>query len=104
MARKHRWQDIAPQIIYNGYPEADLLPIEPPKPSERIGSFKLRAEDAGDTLFLFLCREADDEIDPQEYLDRLDRAIADIEHVRDAVSAQLPGHIRKQPPSSSPHQ
>jgi len=36
------------------YPEADLLPIEPPKPTERMGSFKLRAEEAGDTLFLFL--------------------------------------------------
>jgi hypothetical protein len=89
MARKPKWQDIAPQIIYHGYPEADLLPIEPPKPSERIGSFKLRAQEAGDTLFLFLCREADDEIDADEFLRRLDRAITDIEQVRGAVVASI---------------
>ena len=89
MARKPKWQDIAPQIIYHGYPEADLLPIEPPKPSERIGTFKLRAEDAGDTLFWFLCREADDEIDADEFLRRLDRAITDIEQVRGAVVASI---------------
>ena len=103
MARKPKWQDIAPQIIYHGYPEADLLPIEPPHPSERIGEFKLRAEDAGDTLFLFLCREADDEIAPQEYLDRLDRAINDIEHVRDALADVLiNGTGHPSPPADSP--
>lgn len=89
MARSLEWRLLAPQIIYTGYPDVDLLPIEPPKPSERIDAFKRRAEEAGDTLFLFLCREADDEIDPQEYLDRLDRAIADIEHVRDALADML---------------
>ncbi len=86
MARRPNWRTVAPQIIYKGYPEADLLPIDPPKPAERIGAFKLRAEDAGDTLFLFLCREADDEIDAEEFLRRLDRAINDIEHVRNAVA------------------
>lgn len=97
------WRHIAPQIIYHGYPEADLLPIEPPQPTERIGSFKLRAEEAGDTLFLFLCREADDEIDPQEYLDRLDRAIADIEHVRNALADLLTnGTDHPSPPIGSP--
>ena len=99
MARKPKWQDIAPQIIYHGYPEADLLPIEPPKPSERIGTFKLRAEDAGDTLFLFLCREADDEIDADEFLRRLDRAITDIEQVRGAVVASIEVRIRPRAPT-----
>lgn len=86
MARRPSWRTMAPQIIYHGYPEVDLLPIDPPKPSERIASFKLRAEDAGDTLFLFLCREADDDIDAEEFLRRLERAINDIEHVRNAVA------------------
>ncbi|MBK8269890.1 MAG: hypothetical protein IPK83_17000 [Planctomycetes bacterium] len=85
MARKNKWKDLAPLIIYNGYPDSDLLPIDPPKAHERIESFKVRAEEAGDTLFLFLCREADDEIDAYEYLVRLDRAIRDIEQVRFAV-------------------
>lgn len=89
MARRPSWQTMAPQIIYHGYPESDLLPIDPPKPSERIASFKLRAEDAGDTLFLFLCREADDKIDAAEFLRRLDRAINDIEHVRNAVASLI---------------
>lgn len=99
MARKPKWQDIAPQIIYHGYPEADLLPIEAPKPSERIGTFKLRAEEAGDTLFLFLCREADDEIDADEFLRRLDRVITDIEHVRGAVVASTEVGIRPRAPT-----
>lgn len=89
MARKPSWRTVAPQIIYKGYPEADLLPIDPPTPAERIGAFKLRAEDAGDTLFLFLCREADDNIDAAEFLRRLDRAINDIEHVRKAVASLI---------------
>ena len=84
MAKRNRWATAAPRIIYDAYPDQDLLPIEPPKPGETIGAFKLRAEEAGDTLFLFLCREADDEIDAEEYVARLDRAVRDIEAVRQA--------------------
>ncbi len=98
MARKLDWKRFAPQIIYRSYPDADLLSIESPKPTERIDSFKRRAEDAGDTLFLFLCREADDDCaDADEYMRRLDRAIRDIEHVRDAVAELLADHVHKQP-------
>lgn len=86
MAKRDRWATAAPRIIYDAYPDQDLLPIEPPKPGETIGVFKLRAEDAGDTLFLFLCREADDEIDADEYVARLNRASRDIEAVRAAFS------------------
>ncbi len=82
MAKRNRWATTAPRILYESYPDQDLLPIEPPKSSETISQFKLRAEDAGDTLFLFLCREADDEIDAEEYIARLDRAARDIEAVR----------------------
>lgn len=92
------WRSAAAQIIYHAYPDVDLLPIEPPAPGETIASFKTRAEDAGDTLFLFLCREADDDIDPQEYLDRLDRAIRDIEHVRDALADLIVNGPHHPPP------
>jgi hypothetical protein len=82
MAKRNQWPTTAPRILYEAYPDQDLLPIEPPKPGETISQFKLRAEDAGDTLFLFLCREADDEIDAEEFIARLDRAARDIEAVR----------------------
>ncbi|MFH1748252.1 MAG: hypothetical protein ABIG44_14555 [Planctomycetota bacterium] len=84
MSNHTKWSETAPQILYGAYPDHDLLPIEPPKPGETVGAFKLRAEEAGDTLFLFLCREADDEIDADEYIARLDRAMRDIAAVRDA--------------------
>ncbi len=78
------WYETAPQIIYEAYPDHDLLPIEPPQAGEKIGQFKERAENAGDTLFLFLCREADDDIDAREYVARLNRAIQDIQIVQEA--------------------
>ena len=84
MNAENDWRERSPEMIYEAYPDHDLLPIEPPKPGEKIGDFKVRAEDAGDTLFLFLCREADDEIDAREYVRRLDRAIGDIQRVRRA--------------------
>jgi hypothetical protein len=84
MAKHDRWVETAPRILYEAYPDQDLLPIEPPQPGETIAKFKLRAEDASDTLFLFLCREADDEIDAGEYIARLDRAMRDIAAVRQA--------------------
>jgi hypothetical protein len=80
----NNWYEMAPQIIYEAYPDHDLLPIEPPGPHEKIGQFKERAENAGDTLFLFLCREADDDIDVREYVARLNRAIGDIQIVQEA--------------------
>ena len=87
MSNHTNWSETVPQILYGAYPDHDLLPIEPPHPGEPIGAFALRAEQAGDTLFLFLCREADDEIDAEEYLSRLDRALRDIDAVRTACHA-----------------
>jgi len=78
------WQEVAPNVIYEAYPDHDVLPIEPPRPGETIHEFAYRAENAGDTLFLFLCREADEEIDAHVYMARLDRAIGDIQSVREA--------------------
>jgi hypothetical protein len=62
------------------------MPIDPPRVDETIGDFAVRAETAGDTLFLFLCREANDDIDAEEYVHRLDRAMRDIEQVQDAFA------------------
>jgi hypothetical protein len=84
MASELNWRAIAARIIYQAYPDSDLLPIDPPRAGETIGDFADRAEGAGDTLFLFLCREANDDIDAEEYLHRLDRAMREIEQVHDA--------------------
>lgn len=84
MSNQTKWSESVPRILYEAYPDQDLLPIEPPQPGETIGAFARRAEHAGDTLFLFLCREADDEIDADEYVARLDRAMRDIASVRSA--------------------
>ena len=91
MSKHSEWSETAPHIIYEAYPDHDLLPIEPPGPQEKIGQFKERAENAEDTLFLFLCREADDEIDAREYVRRLDRAIGDIQRVRRAFRGESLG-------------
>ena len=87
MTAQNQWSTIAARVLYEAYPDNDLLPIEPPHPGELIGAFARRAEQAGDTLFLFLCREANDEIDAEEYLSRLDRALRDIDAVRVACHA-----------------
>ena len=96
MAKRKKWAITAPRIIYESYPDHDLLPIDPPRPSETIRQFKLHAEDAGDTLFLFLCREADDEIDGEEFIRRLSQALRDIE----AVQAAFRTHARASLPES----
>lgn len=77
MTSQSNWHEIAAEAVDEAYPDSDLLPIEPPRSGETISEFSVRAEPAGDTLFLFLCREADEEIDTPEYLARLSRAIGD---------------------------
>ncbi len=89
MTAQSQWSTIAARVLYEAYPDCDLLSIEPPHPGEPIGAFARRAEQAGDTLFLFLCREADDEIDAEEYLSRLDRALRDIDAVRIACRTHI---------------
>ena len=64
MASKQDWRKHVAQVIYRAYPDSDLLPVDPPMAGETIGDFAVRAEGAGDTLFLFLCREANDDIMP----------------------------------------
>lgn len=79
------WRDIAAKVIYEGYPHSDLLPIDPPREGENICDFTVRAADAGDTLFLHLCREANEDIDAGVYMERLDQALQDIKQVRTAL-------------------
>ena len=86
MKHEDRWRQTAAQVIYQGYPDHDLLPIDPPQPGESISTFAARAQEAGDTLFLFLCREANEDIDADEYITRLDRAMNDLAHVRHAFA------------------
>lgn len=82
-----KWPEHKAHLIYEAYPEQDVLPIKPPALDEPISKFAYRAEEAGDTLFLFLCREANDEATLAEYLARLNRAIREIEEVRDYLIA-----------------
>ena len=85
MPRSKSWARTAAQMIYAAYPGSDSLPIDPPGAGESLNAFAIRAQEAGDTLFLFLCREAGDDCGgAAEYVARLDRAIKDLEHVRDA--------------------
>jgi hypothetical protein len=100
MASELSWRALAAKVIYQAYPDSDLLPIDPPKVGEPIGEFAVRAEGAGDTLFLFLCREANDDIDVEEYLSRLDRAQRDIEAVHDAFDNLL-ANATSHPPSAA---
>jgi hypothetical protein len=101
MMRPGKWRQIAAHVIYEGYPDQDLLPIDPPQPGETISAFAVRAQEAGDTLFLFLCREAGDDCgDAAEYVARLDRAIKDIEHVRDTLAR--PGRTSATPSKRTP--
>jgi hypothetical protein len=87
MPRSRKWRENAARIIYEAYPDQDSLPIDPPQRGETIRVFADRAQDAGDTLFLFLCREAGDDCsDAAEYVRRLDRAINDLEQVRAAFA------------------
>jgi len=85
MPHSKSWTRTAARVIYAAYPGSDSLPIDPPRAGERLSAFAVKAQEAGDTLFLFLCREAGDDCGgAAEYVVRLDRAIRDIEHVRDA--------------------
>ena len=99
--RPEKWRQTAAQGIYEGYPDQDLLSIDPPQPGEPISALAARAQEAGDTLFLFLCREAGDDCGgAAEYVARLDRAIKDIEHVRDAFVR--PGRAGARPSKRAP--
>ena len=76
------------QALYAAYPDHDLLPITPPTIKTSYGVFVREAEQAGDTLFLFLLRDLCSPNDPctaTEANARLGSAIRDLEEVRDAL-------------------
>ena len=103
MTSELKWKEVAGQIIYRAYPDSDLLPIDPPAAGETTAGLSVRAENAGDTLFLFLCREANEDIDAEEYCQRLDRALRDVEQVHDAfVDLLVDGGSRLALPSDPP--
>ena len=43
MSKCSQWSKMAAKVIYEAYPDYDVLPIEPPKPSESIRDFAIRA-------------------------------------------------------------
>ena len=80
---------IMPRALYEAYPAHDLLPITPPTEKTSYDAFAREAEQAGDTLFLFLLRELCSPTDPctaTEANARLGSAIRDLEEVRDALA------------------
>ena len=80
---------ISLHALYAAYPAHDLLPITPPTAKTSYAVFAQEAEQAGDTLFLFLLRELCSPNDPctaDEAIARLGSAIRDLEEVRDALA------------------
>lgn len=79
---------IMPHVLYEAYPDRDLLPITPPTQETSYDAFAREAEQAGDTLFLFLLRELCSPNDPctiTEANARLGSAMCDLEAVRDVL-------------------
>jgi hypothetical protein len=83
---------VTPKDIYDAYPAADLLALEPPEENETFEAYKKRVGGnkgilaCGDTLFAFLLFEAQDESDPDEVIRRFDTAVSDIEQVVEALA------------------
>jgi hypothetical protein len=76
--------------VYLAYPDQDLLPIKKPNKGELVGHWLVRCkrelENCGDTLFLFVLREMSDaKNDVNEAAEMLQRALFDLEAVRDAI-------------------
>ena len=76
--------------VYDAYPHVDLLPIRRPLPGWTLSYWlecrKRELNACGDTLFLFVLRELSDARgEVYEGMDMLQRAIFDLEAVRDAI-------------------
>lgn len=85
-------REVPAKLVYDAYPDSDLLPISPPRARETLDAYRRRlkaaGEDVGDTLFLFVMLELGlDGMDCAE--DRLDQAIADLISVKMAVRRQI---------------
>lgn len=87
---RYEWRTKAPKLIYNNYPDVEVLCVDPPE-DDMIGEFSHKVCDCGDSLFLFLCREASDSDGPEEYLRFLERALRDIQAVKEATERMVKG-------------
>ena len=102
MLKYSEWSRTIPRIIYQTFPDSDLLPIDPPKTGETIDEFSASARTQHcDLLFQHICEEAWAVDDAREYLALLDRAILDILSVRDAVRKMPAPRVRA---PGEPHQ
>lgn len=79
---------ISVKTVYDNYPDRDLLPITI-EVTEETTLADIEEHLDGDTLFLFLVRElcdsGNDECDVETAVSRCERAISDIERVRDGI-------------------
>lgn len=90
---RDRWWEDAAWVVYRGYPNVDLLPVEPPHrgtAKEFVLEIR-RVESTGDTLFEYLVLELGDEggeiVPVEEYQRRIEQAQRNLESVWNAVQA-----------------
>lgn len=78
---------IQAKLVYDAYPDSDLLAIEPPLPDEGCASYVQRiGRDFGDSLFYFILAElSEDHLDGIDGAERLSRALDDLDSVRAAL-------------------
>ena len=72
---------ITARRIYDAYPDSDLLALQKPTAKTTLRQFAEQLSDpqyCGDTLFLFLVREACDAGDPVEFFNMVERASDDL--------------------------
>jgi hypothetical protein len=81
---------LTPKEVYDSYPAADLLALDPPETHETFHDYinrqrKQQIRECGDTLFAFLLFELAEAGSREEAVHMLDRALDDILCVRRAV-------------------
>lgn len=88
------------RLVYDAYPDSDLLPLDPDRDCRDLQSLleKVRSSDTGDTLFQFLVLEI---VEGGE--GKIDGAIRVIERARDDVDAVLQALIRAQDGRAEEH-
>lgn len=78
----HAVSEISAREVIDGYPDADLLPLPPPRPNESVATYLdwNAGFGFGDTLLLFVLRETAC-CDRAEAGERLRRAISNLRAV-----------------------
>lgn len=81
---------LTPKEIYDSYPAADLLAVDPPETGETFHDYinrqgKQQIRECGDTLFAFMIFELADAGNRDEAIHMLDRALDDVLSVRRAI-------------------